>query len=133
MAREVTRRGFVKLTSAAALGVAGMGTVTMSVPAAKALAESAPPEGMWVRTRVHQLYGFLRYESFRARRTDKDDFASCRLSYERYNPRGCLKGLSINTMIHGPERLTAPLVRNEQGQMEERIGILLLILQQQAA
>ena len=39
MAREVTRRGFVKLTSAAALGVAGMGTVSMSVPAAKALAE----------------------------------------------------------------------------------------------
>lgn len=50
MAREVTRRGFVKLTSAAALGVAGMGAVSMSVPAAKALAESAPPEGMWVRT-----------------------------------------------------------------------------------
>lgn len=38
MAREVTRRGFVKLTSAAALGVAGMGAVSMSVPAAKALA-----------------------------------------------------------------------------------------------
>ena len=40
--------------------------------------------------------------------------------YERYNPRGCLKGVSINTMIHGPERLTAPLVRNEQtGELEE--------------
>ena len=40
--------------------------------------------------------------------------------YERYNPRGCLKGVSINTMIHGPERLTAPLIRNEQtGELEE--------------
>ena len=40
--------------------------------------------------------------------------------YNRYNPRGCLKGISINTMIHGPERLTAPLVRNEQtGELEE--------------
>ncbi len=40
--------------------------------------------------------------------------------YKRYNPRGCLKGISINTMIHGPERLTAPLVRNEQtGELEE--------------
>lgn len=40
--------------------------------------------------------------------------------YKRYNPRGCLKGVSINTMIHGPERLTAPLVRNEQtGELEE--------------
>lgn len=32
MAREVTRRGFVKLTSAAALGVAGMGTVYYERP-----------------------------------------------------------------------------------------------------
>lgn len=40
--------------------------------------------------------------------------------YKRYNPRGCLKGVSINTMIHGPERLTAPLVRNEQtSELEE--------------
>lgn len=40
--------------------------------------------------------------------------------YKRYNPRGCLKGVSINTMIHGPERLTTPLVRNEQtGELEE--------------
>ncbi len=60
MAREVTRRGFVKLTSAAALGVAGMGTVTMSVPAAKALAESAPPEGMPMFVpRVHQTVRVL--------------------------------------------------------------------------
>lgn len=50
MTREVTRRGFVKLASATALGVASAGAVNMGIPASKALAESAPPEGMWVRT-----------------------------------------------------------------------------------
>ncbi len=36
--------------------------------------------------------------------------------YEHYNPRGCLKGLSINTLLHGPDRLTKPLIRNEEGE-----------------
>lgn len=120
MAREVTRRGFVKLTSAAALGVAGMGAVSMSVPAAKALAESAPPEGMWVRTTcAPNCTGSCGMKAFVQDGQIKMISQAADYPYERYNPRGCLKGLSINTMIHGPERLTAPLVRNEQGQMEE--------------
>ncbi len=36
--------------------------------------------------------------------------------YEHYNPRGCLKGLSINTLLHGPDRLTKPLIRSEEGE-----------------
>lgn len=39
--------------------------------------------------------------------------------YEHYNPRGCLKGLSINTILHGPDRLTKPLVKNEEGEQVE--------------
>ncbi|MDR1082633.1 MAG: molybdopterin-dependent oxidoreductase [Coriobacteriales bacterium] len=30
---------------------------------------------------------------------------------EEMNPRGCLKGLSMNNLIHGPERLYAPMFR----------------------
>ena len=50
MTREVTRRGFVKIASATALGVASAGAVNMGIPASNALAETGPPEGMWVRT-----------------------------------------------------------------------------------
>ena len=40
--------------------------------------------------------------------------------FEQYNPRGCLKGLSVNTMLYGPHRLTTPLVKNDDtGKMEE--------------
>ncbi len=40
--------------------------------------------------------------------------------YEHYNPRSCLRGLSFNTMNHGPDRLTAPLVRDDAtGELRE--------------
>lgn len=39
--------------------------------------------------------------------------------YEHYNPRGCLKGLSINTILHGPDRLTKPLIKDENGNQVE--------------
>lgn len=119
MTREVTRRGFVKLASATALGVASAGAVNMGIPASKALAESAPPEGMWVRTTcAPNCTGSCGMKAFVQDGQIKMISQAADYPYERYNPRGCLKGLSINTMIHGPERLTAPLVRNEQGQME---------------
>lgn len=38
----------------------------------------------------------------------------------QYNPRGCLKGLSINTLVHGPDRLKHPLVKDgASGEMKE--------------
>ena len=96
MAREVTRRGFVKLTSAAALGVAGIGTVTMSVPAAKALAESAPPEGMWVRTTcAPNCTGSCGMKAFVQDGQIKMISQAADYPYERYNPRGCLKGYQL--------------------------------------
>jgi anaerobic selenocysteine-containing dehydrogenase len=31
---------------------------------------------------------------------------------EAYNPRGCMKGISYHLLIHGPDRITTPLVRD---------------------
>jgi len=38
-----------------------------------------------------------------------------------YNPRGCMKGLSYHTLVHGPDRIMTPLVRTgERGSGEFR-------------
>ncbi len=96
MTREVTRRGFVKLASATALGVASAGAVNMGIPASKALAESAPPEGMWVRTTcAPNCTGSCGMKAFVQDGQIKMISQAADYPYERYNPRGCLKGLSI--------------------------------------
>ncbi|HIS40265.1 MAG TPA: molybdopterin-dependent oxidoreductase, partial [Candidatus Aphodovivens avistercoris] len=123
MGSEITRRTFVKAGSAAALAAMGAGAVgaATGIPAAKALAESAPPEGEWVRTTcAPNCTGACGMKAFVHDGRIKMISQAADYPFERYNPRGCLKGISINTMIHGPERLTAPLVRNEQtGELEE--------------
>lgn len=123
MGSEITRRTFVKAGSAAALAALGTGAVGVAtgIPAAKALAESTPPEGRWVRTTcAPNCTGSCGMKAFVHDGQIKMILQAADYPYERYNPRGCLKGVSINTMIHGPERLTAPLVRNEQtGELEE--------------
>ena len=123
MGRDITRRTFVKAGSAAALTAMGMGALgaASGIPAAKALAESAPPEGEWVRTTcAPNCTGACGMKAFVHDGQIKMISQAADYPFERYNPRGCLKGISINTMIHGSERLTAPLVRNEQtGELEE--------------
>ena len=123
MGSEITRRTFVKAGSAAALAALSTGAVGVAtgIPAAKALAESTPPEGRWVRTTcAPNCTGSCGMKAFVHDGHIKMISQAADYPYERYNPRGCLKGVSINTMIHGPERLTAPLVRNEQtGELEE--------------
>ena len=123
MGSEITRRTFVKAGSAAALAALGTGAVGVAtgIPAAKALAESTPPEGRWVRTTcAPNCTGSCGMKAFVHDGQIKMISQAADYPYERYNPRGCLKGVSINTMIHGPERLTAPLIRNEQtGELEE--------------
>ncbi len=38
-----------------------------------------------------------------------------------YNPRGCMKGLSYHTLVHGPDRIMTPLIRTgERGSGEFR-------------
>lgn len=123
MGRNITRRAFAKAGSAAALGLAGAGVVGISsgVRAASALAAETPPEGKWVRTTcAPNCTGSCGMKAFVQDGEIKMISQASDYPYEHYNPRGCLKGISINTMVHGPERLTAPLVRNgETGELEE--------------
>ncbi len=121
MSKTMSRRGFVKLGSAAALGIAGAGALGAGgIPVSKALAQTTPPEGEWVRTTcAPNCTGACGMKAFVQGGQIKMISQAADYPYERYNPRGCLKGLSINTMVHGPERLTAPLVRDAQGQIVE--------------
>ena len=38
---------------------------------------------------------------------------------EEYNPRGCMKGISYHTLIHGPDRIQTPLVRDGERGLRE--------------
>ena len=121
-AQGLSRRTFVKGAAAAAAAVAATGAFSgcSGVPAAKELVESAPAEGQWVRTTcAPNCTGSCGMKAFVKDGEIKTIVQASDYPYEHYNPRGCLKGISINTLIHGPERMTAPLVRDENGQMVE--------------
>lgn len=121
---EMTRRGFVKASAVAAAGIAGAGAGAVafnSVPASSALAQSAPPEGAWYRTTCSpNCTGACGTKAFVHDGKIKMINAAADYPDAQYNPRGCLKGLSINTLVHGPDRLLHPLVKDdESGELKE--------------
>ncbi len=120
-APRVSRRAFVA-TGAAVAGAAAVGVNVAALPdAAKAIAnEQAPGEETWVRTTCSpNCTGACGMEA----RVQDGKVRMIRQAadypFEHYNPRGCLKGLSINTLLAGPDRLTKPLVRDEDGSQVE--------------
>lgn len=120
MAGEITRRAFLGAASAVAAGAAVGGAAASGVPASRALAQSVPPEGEWIRTTcAPNCTGACGMKAFVHEGEIKMISQAADYPFGHYNPRGCLKGLSINMMIHGPERMTMPLVRNESGDLEE--------------
>lgn len=117
MARDITRRSFVKGAAAAGGMAAVVGASALAdpyPPAAKAFAERAGDEGMWVRTTCSpNCTGACGTKAFVHDGQIKMIDPAADYPYPAYNPRGCLKGLSINTLVHGPDRLLNPLVRDE--------------------
>ncbi len=121
--QDISRRQFVKATAAtgAAVAAIGAGQAGLSaVNASKALAENTPSEGAWYRTTCSpNCTGACGTKAFVKDGQIKMINAASDYPDAQYNPRGCLKGLSINTLVHGPDRLTEPLVKNlETGKLE---------------
>ena len=118
-----TRRSFVKglgvfaASAGIACGLQFLGGINVS----KALAESIPAQGQWVRTTcAPNCTGSCGIKAFVQDGEIKTLVQAADYPYEHYNPRGCLKGISANMLVHGPDRLHAPLVRDENtGKMEE--------------
>lgn len=119
---NMTRRAFVG-ASAAVAGVTALGAcgaLAFGGKKAEALTEAEPLGGEWIRTTCSPnctgacgIEAWVEDGRVRLLRQASD------YPYEHYNPRGCLKGLSINTMLAGPDRLTAPLIRDEAGNQVE--------------
>ncbi len=111
---DMTRRSFVKVSCAA--GITALGTSCLGVPGmrvSRALANTVAPEGEWIRTTcAPNCTGACGMKAFVQEGEIKMISQAADYSYAGYNPRGCLKGLSINTMVHGPDRLRTSLVRN---------------------
>ncbi len=118
-ASSISRRAFVAATSVAAGGALAL-NATAGVKAAEALTEATPLEGAWVRTTCSpNCTGACGMEAFVKDGEVTMIRQAADYPYEHYNPRGCLKGLSINTMLHGPDRFTVPLVKGEDGTQVE--------------
>lgn len=123
----LTRRQFIGASGVAAAGIAGAGVMgaisdgAFSVKASSAFADTVPDEGMWVRTTCSpNCTGACGTKAFIHDGQIKMINPAADYPDTQYNPRGCLKGLSINTLVHGPDRLEHPLVKDEvNGGMKE--------------
>lgn len=125
MTKDITRRTFTKGTLGTAIGAACLGgsAVLQGIPAAKALAEQeseADEEGIWTRTTCSPnctgACGMKAYVHDGLIRTINP---AADYPYAQYNPRGCLRGLSINTLVHGPDRLKTCYVTDDNGDLKE--------------
>ncbi len=115
---DISRRTFVA-TAAAGGAAVGLGAVGGADPA-DALTPAEPLGGSWVRTTCSpNCTGACGAEAWVEDGQVRMVRQAADYPYEHYNPRGCLKGLSVNTILHGPDRLTMPLVRNEAGEQVE--------------
>ncbi len=116
-----SRRQFV-VGSAATLAIgatAGLG-LGGKLLNAEALTQGETLTGEWIRTTCSpNCTGACGMEAY----VDDGQVRMIRQAadypYEHYNPRGCLKGLTFNTLQNGPDRLTAPLIKNEDGTQQE--------------
>lgn len=116
----LSRRSFVAASTVTAAGAA-LGTgLTLDPTEAEALTEAEPLGGEWIRTTCSPnctgacgIKAWVEDGQVRMLKQAAD------YPYEHYNPRGCLKGLSINTILHGPDRLTKPLIKDENGNQVE--------------
>lgn len=120
----LTRRQFVQASAAAGIAGAaaiGAGATLASVPASKALAESTGDDGAWYRTTCSpNCTGACGTKAFVHDGQIKMINPAADYPDAQYNPRGCLKGLSINTLVHGPDRLKKPLVKDDStGELRE--------------
>ena len=117
MATSMTRRTFAKAAAAATVGLTcagGASAFLQGIPAAKALAEEAGEEGMWTRTTCSpNCTGACGMKAYVHDGLIRMINPAADYPYEQYNPRGCLRGLSINTLVHGPDRLTTCYVAND--------------------
>ncbi len=120
--REMTRRDFVAASAGAtcAIGAALALDASIGSAEAEALTGSAPFDEKWIRTTCSPnctgACGMMAYAKDGRVHMIRQ---AADYPYEHYNPRGCLKGLSINTMLSGPDRLTVPLIKDEDGKQVE--------------
>lgn len=120
----LSRRQFV-IGAAATATAAGAASIALGaspgkVKAAEALSQTPELGGQWVRTTCSpNCTGACGMEAWVEDGEVRMIRQAADYPYEHYNPRGCLKGLSLNTMLHGPDRLTRPLIRNADGEQVE--------------
>ena len=111
--RPVSRRTFVAAAAGAAATLAGATAVAGGDPSATD-APTSGEEGTWVRTVCSpNCTGACGTKALVQDGQIRAILPAADYPYEHYNPRSCLRGLSFNTMNHGPDRLTEPLVRDE--------------------
>lgn len=107
---KFTRRQFIKGTAAGA-AVLGMGGF-MSLKGQRVGAKAVKPQLKYVRTTCSpNCTGACGMKAAVEDGQIKTIIQAADYPEPEYNPRGCLKGLSMVNLIYGPDRLKNPLIR----------------------
>ena len=116
---QQTRRGFLKTTAAAGVVACTAGSVA---PLAQALADDMTGDGMMDETDGMGLThvrstcspnctGACGMVAATYDGQVKTLIQAADYENDGYNPRGCLKGTTFNTMMYGDDRLLHPMIR----------------------
>ncbi|NMA68257.1 MAG: molybdopterin-dependent oxidoreductase [Desulfitobacterium sp.] len=110
----LSRRQFLKGTAATGVLVGTMGAMNLT-PKAVADEVEQPPELKKVRTTCSpNCTGACGVEAIVENDELKAIIQAADYEDEVYNPRGCLKGLSMMNLVYGPDRLKTPLIQKGQ-------------------
>ncbi|KJR48285.1 Respiratory nitrate reductase alpha chain [Desulfosporosinus sp. I2] len=107
---KLSRRQFLKVSAATGVLVGTGGTASF-IQQAMAIPEQVDPQLNYVRTTCSpNCTGACGMNALVENDQIKSIIQAADYPEEEYNPRGCLKGLSMTNLIYGPDRLQKPLI-----------------------
>ncbi|MFZ3372782.1 MAG: molybdopterin-dependent oxidoreductase, partial [Desulfitobacteriaceae bacterium] len=108
--RKLSRRQFLKVSAATGVLVGSVGTASF-IRQAVATPKQVDPNINYVRTTCSpNCTGACGMKALVEDGQIKSIIQAADYPEPEYNPRGCLKGLSITNLIYGPDRLKKPLI-----------------------
>lgn len=108
---KLSRRQFIQRTVAVGTVIGAAGTIGFSKKV-KAESETIPPNMQVIRTTCSpNCTGACGMNAYVENNEIKAIVQAADYPDPEYNPRGCLKGLSMMNLIYGPDRLKTPLLQ----------------------
>lgn len=109
---KLSRRQFLKITTAAGVALGAVGPFVLLNQAGAAPKKYGPTKLTYIRTTCSpNCTGACGMKAGVQDGQLKTIIQAADYPEQEYNPRGCLKGLSMMNLVYGPDRLKKPLIR----------------------